>query len=69
LAVCKLLVEDHEEMVAKAMSWALRELIVHDPQAVWNFLDEYGQGLSAHVKREVRNKLVTGLKTPKHTGT
>ena len=69
LAVCILLVDDHEDMVAKAMSWALRELIVHDPQAVRKFLDEHNQKLSARVKREVRNKLSTGLKTPQRTGT
>ena len=66
LAVCILLVGDHEDMVAKAMSWALRELIVHDPEAVQKFLDEHEQELAARVKREVRNKLITGLKTPKH---
>jgi 3-methyladenine DNA glycosylase AlkD len=69
LAVCLLLVDDHEDMVAKAMSWALRELIVHDPEAVRKFLDEHKQKLSARVKREVRNKLITGLKTPKRTCT
>ncbi|MBE3040017.1 MAG: DNA alkylation repair protein [Chloroflexi bacterium] len=69
LAICFLLVDDQEDMVAKAMSWALRELIVHDPEAVHKFLDEHKQKLAARVKREVRNKLITGLKTPKRTGT
>jgi 3-methyladenine DNA glycosylase AlkD len=64
LDICSLLVDDHEDMVVKAMSWALRELIVHDPVAVRNFLDEHRQDLDARVKREVRNKLITGLKTP-----
>ncbi|HEX7540802.1 MAG TPA: DNA alkylation repair protein [Anaerolineales bacterium] len=68
LSVCIPLVDDHEDMVAKALSWALRELIVHNPQAVRNFLDEYEQKLAARVKREVGNKLITGLKTPKRTG-
>jgi 3-methyladenine DNA glycosylase AlkD len=65
LAVCRLLVDDHEDMVAKAMSWALRELIVHDPEAVREFLGAYEDVLAARVKREVRNKLATGLKNPK----
>jgi len=52
-------------MVAKAMSWALRELAVHDPDAVREFLNEHGHVLAARVKREVRNKLTTGLKNPK----
>jgi len=64
LEVCRLLVDDHDDMVAKAMSWALRELVVHDPQAVRGFLSEHEQALAARVKREVRNKLTTGLKNP-----
>jgi 3-methyladenine DNA glycosylase AlkD len=65
LTVCTLLVDDHEDMVVKAMSWALRELIVHDPEAVRKFLYEHEQKLATRVKREVRNKLITGLKTSK----
>jgi 3-methyladenine DNA glycosylase AlkD len=65
LDVCRLLVEDRDDMVVKAMSWALRELVVHDPDAVRGFLDEHGDVLAARVKREVRNKLETGLKNPK----
>jgi 3-methyladenine DNA glycosylase AlkD len=65
LGVCQLLVDDHDDMVVKAMSWALRELVVHDPEAVSEFLDEHGDALAARVKREVRNKLTTGLKNPK----
>jgi 3-methyladenine DNA glycosylase AlkD len=52
-------------MVVKAMSWALRELVVHDPMTVLKFLDEQRQRLAPRVNREVRNKLTTGLKTPK----
>jgi 3-methyladenine DNA glycosylase AlkD len=59
------LVADHEDMVAKAMSWALRELVVHDAEAVEEFLTEHEADLPARVKREVRNKLTTGLKNPK----
>ncbi|MDY7079356.1 MAG: DNA alkylation repair protein [Chloroflexota bacterium] len=65
LAVCRMLVYDRDDMVVKAMSWALRELVVHDPDAVSEFLDEYEDALAARVKREVRNKLTTGLKNPK----
>lgn len=64
LAVCRLLVDDPDDMVVKAMSWALRELVVHDPEAVRAFLGEYDDRLTARVKREVRNKLETGLKDP-----
>jgi 3-methyladenine DNA glycosylase AlkD len=55
-------------MVAKALSWALRELVVHDAKAVQRFLDEHEEVLAARVKREVKNKLRTGLKNPKQIG-
>jgi 3-methyladenine DNA glycosylase AlkD len=65
LAVCRLLVADRDDMVVKALSWALRELVVHDAAAVERFLGEYEQGLAGRVKREVRSKLETGLKNPR----
>jgi 3-methyladenine DNA glycosylase AlkD len=65
LAVCRLLVDDKDDMVVKAMSWALRRLIAHDRDAVCAFIDEHKNVLAARVKREVRNKLETGLKNPK----
>ena len=68
LAVCRMLVDDHEDMIVKAMSWALRALSVHDPDAVRAFLREYDERLGARAKREVRNKLTTGLKNPRRKG-
>ena len=68
LAVCCLLMDDHDDMVVKAMSWALRELAVHDPDAVREFLSEHEDALAARIKREVRNKLTTGLKNPRRRG-
>lgn len=65
LHVCRLLVDDNDDMVFKALSWALRSLVVHDPDKVNEFLDKYENVLAAQVKREVRNKLTTGLKNPK----
>ena len=65
LAICKTLAADHEDMVVKALSWALRELVWHDAAAVQAFLDTHADRLAARVKREVRNKLRTGLKTPR----
>lgn len=65
LEVCRMLVDDHDDMVVKAMSWALRVLVVHDADAVRGFLKEHEGALAARVKREVRNKLTTGLKNPK----
>ena len=65
LAICQMLAYDHDDMVAKALSWALRALVVHDPGAVRAFLRENEEVLAARVKREVANKLKTGLKNPK----
>ncbi len=64
LQICRMLAGDQDDMVAKALSWALRELVMHDPGAVEEFLDVQEQALAARVKREVRNKLRTGLKNP-----
>ena len=65
LEVCRGLVADRDDMVVKAMSWALRELSKRDPKAVNLFLDGHQSVLAARVVREVRNKLSTGLKNPR----
>ncbi len=65
LAVCEMLVDDHDDMIVKALSWALRELVVHDAESVERFLSTHKDELAARVKREVRNVLETGLKNPK----
>jgi 3-methyladenine DNA glycosylase AlkD len=64
LAICRQLVADREDMVVKALSWALRELSKADPQAVRSFLAAEDSRLAARVKREVDAKLRTGLKNP-----
>lgn len=64
LRVCRLLADDHEDTVEKALSWALRELVVHDAAAVRGFIARYEGRLGARVRREVSNKLRTGLKNP-----
>jgi 3-methyladenine DNA glycosylase AlkD len=63
LAVCTRLLDDRDDMVVKAMSWALRELAKRDPRAVCAFLSEHGERLAARVRREVTNKLNTGRKS------
>ncbi len=65
LQVCRLLERDHDPMVAKALSWALRELAKRDPRAVREFLASRKDALPAIVVREVTNKLTTGVKNPK----
>jgi 3-methyladenine DNA glycosylase AlkD len=65
LQICRLAIEDRNDMVVKALSWALRELSKRDPEAVAKFVSENQTRLSPRVLREVRNKLTTGLKNPK----
>ena len=65
LEICGMLAADREDMVQKALSWALRELVWHDPAAVQSFLDTHDHHLASRVKREVRTKLTTGLKNPR----
>ncbi|MDJ0662914.1 MAG: DNA alkylation repair protein [Acidimicrobiia bacterium] len=65
LDICARLAEDRDDMVIKAMSWALRELVPCEPEATRRFVAEFEDVLAARVKREVRNKLNTGLKNPK----
>jgi hypothetical protein len=65
LRVCRLLERDRDPMVVKALSWALRALATREPRAVREFLAGRGDRLAALVRREVRNKLDTGLKNPR----
>ena len=64
LRVCRLLVADRDDMVVKALSWALREVAKRDPAAARRFLERHRAGLAARVVREVTNKLTTGRKNP-----
>ncbi len=63
LAVCTQLLDDRDDMVVKGVSWALRELAKRDPRAVRAFLSKHGERIAARVRREVTNKLTTGLKS------
>ena len=64
---CRRLAADRDDMVVKALSWALRELAKRDPEPVRGFIAEQDSVLAARVRREVGNKLRTGLKNPKRT--
>jgi hypothetical protein len=67
LAVCELVVSDRDDMVVKALSWALRELSKRDAATVRQFLAKHESELAPLVLREVRNKLSTGRKSGKTT--
>jgi len=64
--ICLRLAADRDDMVEKAVSWALRYLSQKDRAAVVGFMEEHGDRFAARVKREVRNKLGTGLKAPRN---
>lgn len=64
LKYAALLVDDHEDMIVKALSWVLRRAIRYDRAGVEQFLADHKRQLAARIKREVRNKLDTGLKNP-----
>lgn len=65
IMICEMLADDSDEMVVKALSWALRELVAHDKDVVGQFLAKHDEVLASRVKREVNNKIATGLKNPK----
>lgn len=60
--ICAMLVKDRDDMVVKALSWALRELAKRNPETVRQFLVKHGHNLAPRVLREVNSKLVSGLK-------
>lgn len=62
LAICSLLIADRDDMVVKAMSWALRALAVREPDVVAEFVSRNEEQLASRAVREVRNKLQTGRK-------
>lgn len=65
LAVCDLFVDAREDLIVKALSWALRELGIRDEQPVREWLGRYEPRLAPRVLREVRAKLDTGSKVGK----
>ncbi len=65
LKICAMLIHDRDEMVVKALSWALRVLAKQHPKAVREFIRKHEAVLAARVRREVRNKLKTGFKNPR----
>jgi 3-methyladenine DNA glycosylase AlkD len=63
LQICRTLADDRDDIVVKALSWALRELAKRDPASVVRFIQEEDGRLAARVRREVQSKIATGRKT------
>lgn len=62
LMICKEVLSDYEDLIVKALSWALRELSKREPEAVQQFIAEHEPVLHKRVLREVNNKLTFGKK-------
>jgi len=60
--ICGMLAGDHDDMVVKALSWALREYAKRDGKAVRSFINEHDRLLHRRVVAEVQRKLTTGRK-------
>ena len=65
LSICSLLINDHQDMIVKAMSWALRELAKREPEIVRQYVNENQAQLHKRIIREVTTKLDYGVKTIK----
>lgn len=63
IEICTLVVDDHADMMNKALSWALRELAKIYPEPVIEFMEKHKNRLHKRVIREVNNKLNFGVKT------
>jgi len=62
LEICRLVIDDHQEMITKALSWALRELAKIEAEPVADFVQKYKDRLHRRVLREVKHKLDFGTK-------
>lgn len=69
LMICAIVAADPDDMVVKALSWALRELSKRDPESVRKFLLKHQHTLARRITREVNSKLQTGLKNPRRSST
>ena len=62
IAVCERVVDERQDMIQKALSWALRELSKRDREAVNSFMNRHELRLANRVVREVNHKLDFGTK-------
>ena len=60
--------EERHPMIAKAVSWVLRETTKTHRNAVAVYVEENRDVLAGHIVREVENKLRTGLKSGRNSG-
>lgn len=56
-------IDERDPMITKAVSWALRQMVKHQPSAVEAYVESRADRMAALPRREVRNKLKTGRKS------
>lgn len=62
MMICEKVIHDRENMIVKALSWALRELSKSDKPAVEKFMEKYDSQMAGLARREIYTKLETGRK-------
>ena len=62
IRVCERVVDERQDMIQKALSWALRELSKRDRAAVVDFMELHEPRLARRVVKEVTHKLDFGTK-------
>lgn len=62
LMICEQVIDERDDMIVKALSWALRELSKSNKAPVEDFMKKYDSQLAGRVRREVYTKLETGRK-------
>ncbi|MBN1406680.1 MAG: DNA alkylation repair protein [Calditrichaceae bacterium] len=62
MEICELAVDDHHEMISKALSWALRDVSKRNKKTVEEFIKKHESRWSKRVLREVKHKLEKGTK-------
>lgn len=62
LMICEKVIHSRENLIVKALSWALRELSKSDKPAVEKFMEKYDSQIAGLARREIYTKLETGRK-------
>jgi 3-methyladenine DNA glycosylase AlkD len=62
LLICEKVIDERDDMIVKALSWALRELSKSNKAPVEEFMKKYDSRLAGKIRREVYTKLETGRK-------
>lgn len=62
LMICERVIRNRENLIVKALSWALRELSKSDKPAVEKFMEKYDSQMASLARREIYTKLETGRK-------